>query len=464
MRSYKAKIRGLNKAQFQRLRELSQHAKNLYNQTLWILRQGFELTGKHYPYQQMDKVMKQVSNLEGRINYKLLKAKVAQQTLRKLDTNFKSFFKAFKDYKQQPKKYKGCPRPPKYKRNAQDNLIYDYQAFQRKHKLIQINQPMLNKTGQYPVMCMLQYQQTAMLEKGLEIKIPLSLWDKQIKQIEIIPRHHSFDAVFAYQEDSVDLHQVVPNDNCMSIDLGMNNLATCVTNGLIPPFIIDGKRLKHINFKYHKDKARFQSKLATRARKWSRRLQRLTDKRNRAVNDYLHKASAIIVNHCKRHDISTVYVGDLAKSLNTINLGKRTNQNFMMLALGQFVEMLNYKLGEHNVNLCIIDESYTSKASFIDGDTIPKKYNNNETHSFSGRRVKRGLYKSKHNTLINADVNGAFNILKKSAHNNCNFSDLVNKLGNKITCWLHPKNKFMPLPTKAQCFWINLRHRSQQVT
>jgi len=129
MRALKTKIRGLKKPQFERLKKLTHHAKNLYNQTLWTEQKAFEATGLYVSYPFIPKAMKQVKNLEGEVNYKLLKAKVAQQTLRKLDKNFKSFFKCHQDFQKNPGKYKGKPRPPKYKQDKHDNLIFDYQAF-----------------------------------------------------------------------------------------------------------------------------------------------------------------------------------------------------------------------------------------------------------------------------------------------------------------------------------------------
>jgi putative transposase len=441
MRALKIKVRGLKKPQYQRLRELTAHSKNLYNQALWTLHEAFEATGQYFSYPMMDKAMKQVANLEGEVNYKLLKAKVAQQTLRRLDKNFKSFFQANKGFKKNPKKYKGKPKPPRYKSNPHDNLIYDYQAFRIK------------------VINLIEYKQVALLEKGLDIKIPNQLWDKQIKQIEIIPKHHSFYAVFVYEQNPDDYKKVKPNHNIISIDLGSNNLATCVTNGVVKPFIIDGKRLKSINAFYNKRKAKMQSKLKKRNRKWSRSLQNLTNKRNRAVTDYLHKATSIVVQNCIEHDISKVVIGDLAKSLDKINLGKQTNQNFVNLALGQFIEKLKYKLGAHNIELCVIDESYTSKASFIDDDQMPKLYNpkSKNHYVFSGKRVKRGLYKSRNGTVINADVNGALNILRK-AKSEFTFSFFAETIGTKVKEWLHPSKRFRPLPTHKDQFWIDLKH------
>ena len=149
-KALKTKIRGLDKSQFKRLRELTAIAKNLYNQTLWTLREAYDATGKYFTYPQMDKAMKQVHNLEGEINYRLLKSAVSQQSLRRLDKNFKSFFMANEDFKKNPNKYKGQPKPPRFKKNQYDNLIYNYQAFQIQKKEVVLD-----------------------TRKGKELKIPL---------------------------------------------------------------------------------------------------------------------------------------------------------------------------------------------------------------------------------------------------------------------------------------------------
>jgi len=443
-KALKMKIKGLSPPQFKRLKKLTHNAKNLYNQTLWVLREAFEVTGQYFSYPKMDQAMKQVENLEGEINYKLLKAKVAQQTLRRVDQNFKSFFKAQKDYSVNPTKYKGQPRPPRFKQKQYDNLVYDYQAFQVNGDKV-------------------------VLEKGLEIKLPNSLIGKTIKQIEIIPKPHFFQAVFVFDDESETYQKVKPfktveqvelnkldkngefvvkqfaiHKKVMSIDLGLNNLATCVTNGVIKPFIIDGRRLKSVNAYYNKRKAKIQSTLqSSRKKKWSNKLQALTDRRNARVNDFLHKATAQIVKTCLIHGITKVVVGDVAKSLNHINLGKKNNQNFVNLSLGQFIAKLSYKLGQHGITLEVANESYTSQASFVDGDKMPKRYNpkaKKKPH-FSGKRVKRGLYKSQDGTLVNADVNGAFNILSKT-DSDFSFSQLVEKVGTKFKEWLHPTKRY----------------------
>jgi putative transposase len=425
-KALKTKIRGLKKPQFERLKELTSTAKNLYNQTLWTLREAYQATGLYFSYFQMDKAMKQVENLEGQINYRLLKSVNAQQTLKRVEQNFKSFFKAHQDFQIHPHKYTGKPKPPQFKQRSQDNLIYTYQGFQVKDGFV-------------------------VLEKGLKIKLPKQLLGQTIKQIEIIPKAHSFYAVFVYFDLSNARPQVSPNNQVMAIDLGLNNLATCVTNGVVQPFIIDGRRLKSINAYYNKRNAKMQVKLETQRKcKWSRKLQRLTDWRQAAVNDYLHRASYQVVNTCVTHQIAKVVVGDITQSLNRINLGKRTNQNFVNLSLGQFIDKLRYKLGLHGIELVVTDESYTSKASFVDGDKLPKKYNQKRKKplTYSGKRVKRGLYKAADGTLVNADVNGAYNILRKT-DNTFSFASLINQVGATVKTWLHPIQRIRFLKRKT---------------
>jgi len=370
MRALKTKIKGLRKQQFNRLKQLTGNAKNLYNQALWTLKEAFEATGLYYPYPQMDKVMKQVTNLEGEINYRLLKSKVSQQILRKLDKNFKGFFRAFQDFKKNPSKYKGKPKPPRFKLKKLDNLIYDYQCFQISESLTLLKTHFEIKTFKmssgkiFYQASVISRTGVVKFEKGLEIKIPEQIIGKVIKQVEIIPKTHSFHAVFVYDEEQTESYQkiqlesvhreingetdevkeIVQHEHVMSIDLGLNNLATVVTTGVVKPFIIDGRRLKSINAFYNKRKAKIQSQLQkANGVKWSQRLQTLTDKRNARVNDYLHRATHTILKTCLKYNISKVVVGDIAKSLSRINLGKKTNQNFVNLALGQFVDKLDYK-------------------------------------------------------------------------------------------------------------------------
>lgn len=412
------KLRFLSSAQFNGLQDLCASAKNLYNQALYVLNKHYEATGMYLGYGALDKVMQTLPNLEGEVNYRKLKSAVSQQTLRRIDKSYTSFFALIKKYKANPKRFKGVPRPPKYKKTPYYSLIFNNLAFQVKGNEVVLD----NKLG-------------------IRFNLPEKLKGKEvvsIKQIEIVPKLGYFEAIFVYEVNTTYI-QIKPNDRKMAIDLGLNNLATCVTNGVCPPFIINGRPLKSINQYYNKRTSNRKSGLKKRNKKnWSKYLEKTTSKRNNKINDYLHKASAKIVDMCLKHNISTVIVGDVANSNYKINLGKRNNQNFVNISLGQLVAKLRTKLERHGIKVLIREESYTSKASFIDSDAMPKQYNpqNKGKYNFSGKRVKRGLYKSSTGTLINADVNGAYNLLRKEVPK-FSYQTLLGK-SKGIEGWLIP--------------------------
>ncbi|MCP4353726.1 MAG: IS200/IS605 family element transposase accessory protein TnpB [Desulfobacterales bacterium] len=381
-KTVKAKIRGLTKKQMEHLKNLCNNSKNLYNQALYAVRQEYLKTEDYLNYDALDKLMKKTVNLEGNINYKMLKAGVSQQILRRLDKNYRSFFALVKKCPDMK------PKPPKYIRGDYHNLIFDSQRFQVRNGY-------------------------AVLDKVVSVKIPGCIADKKIVQVEIIPKFAYFAACFVYEDDT-EYIQVNQTDKVMGIDLGLNNLAVCATTEG-DMLLINGRPLKSINQFYNKEIAGIKSVLDTRnGQKWSKRAQHLTDKRNNKINDYQHKASRKIVDFCIENEISKVVIGNVSHSIHNINLGKRNNQNFVNISLGQFVNKLEYKLEARGIEVVMSDESYTSKASFTDNDVLPGKYEPGVKHTFSGRRIKRGLYKAGDGTLVNADLNGAFNIIRKA--------------------------------------------------
>lgn len=385
-KALKTTIRNLNKSEFSRLRSMCRTAKNLYNQALYLIRQEYEATGAYLNYYAMDRRMKTVTNLDGEVNYRLLKAGVSQQILRRLDQNYVAYFKALKTWKASPERFTGMPQPPKFLKDTA-NLIFDSQRFRVKDGRV-------------------------FLEKDFSFALPRPLLGRKIQQIEVIPRHDHFDAVFVYEDGQTNAERVV-SDVAMGIDLGLDNLATCATT-TGKSLIINGKPLKSINQFYNKQKARLQAQIERRQHvKWSARLERLTDRRNRRVNDYLHKASRLIVEFARREQVGRVIVGNVAKSMNGIHLGKVTNQKFTHLPLGQLIDVLRYKLDVHGIVLTVTDESYTSKASFVDNDPLPEKYDAGKTYTFSGKRIYRGLYRTKAGLTMNADLVGAYNIIRK---------------------------------------------------
>lgn len=313
-------------------------------------------------------------------DYYALPTKVSKQTLMLLDRNFKSFFSLVKN--KQSGNYDKLIRIPRYlDKQGRSITIFPKEAVSKKY-----------------------------LKKGL-IKLPsLSIEiptkkanESNLVEVRVLPRnnHHVIEVV--YKVDEVEPKS--DNGRYASIDLGLNNLAT-VSSNVVKPFIINGRPLKSINQYYNKEKARLQSHLKG-DKKTSKRINSITNKRNNKVKDYLHKSSRKIVNFLVSNNISTLIIGYNEEWKQNINLGRTNNQSFTNIPFYTFVKQLDYKCKLEGINVILTEESYTSKCSFLDGETIEKH------ESYLGKRIKRGLFKSAKGKLINADLNGSLNILRK---------------------------------------------------
>ena len=368
---------------YQEIDQLCFFSKNLYNIANYLIRQSFFKTGEILNYNQTQKL------LQSQFDYKNLPAKVSQQILMILDKNWKSFFQAQKAYQENPSKFLGRPKLPKYKHKEKGRnlLVYTIQA---------LSKPFLAKG-------LIKLSQT-------EIVFPTQA--KKIAQVRIIPKlNHYVIEVIYHQEEKP---KQIDNKRIASIDLGLNNLASVTFNqaGLIP-FLINGRPLKSINHFFNKKKAELQAILKNQT---SKRLQNLCTKRNLKVDDYLHKASRYLINKLIELNIGTLVIGKNEGWKQELNIGSKNNQNFTQIPHTRFIEQLTYKAELAGISVIITEESYTSKSSFLDQDVLPK-YKKGEKYSFSGNRIKRGLYKSAEGVLINADVNGSLNILRKAIPN-----------------------------------------------
>ena len=232
--------------------------------------------------------------------------------------------------------------------------------------------------------------------------------------MKIIPKYNGryFKIAYCYEIEVEDLE--LNQENSLAIDIGLDNLATCVTN-TGTSFIMDGRKIKSINQHWNKQKAKLQSILSKQNLHTSERLQRITNKRNNRVEDYLKKAARYIVKYCIGNDIGTIVCGYNSDFKREIDLGKNTNQQFVQVSYGKLRSQLKCLCERYSMKYVEQEESYTSKASFLDLDKIPVyQADSQEKYNFSGRRIYRGLYRSKDGKIINADVNGAANILRKS--------------------------------------------------
>lgn len=248
------------------------------------------------------------------------------------------------------------------------------------------------------------------MEWDFPLKVKTSISYKGVCQVRLVPKLNHYVVEVIYDNPCCDLD--LDKTKVAGVDLGLSNLAT-VTSNSFKPFAVNGKPLKSINQFFNKQKAEIQNKLGNKS---SNRLQKLCTKRTFKVDDYLHKSSRLIINYLIQNNVGTLVIGKNDNWKQESNMGKRNNQNFVQIPHDRFIHQLKYKAELVGINVVINEESYTSKASFLDLDTIPT-YKKGIKHTFSGKRIQRGMYKSKSGRLINADVNGSYNIMIKAVPN-----------------------------------------------
>ena len=390
----KQQVKHLTKEEYNILRELCRTAKNLTNQAIYNIRQHYFQEKQYLKYEA------NYHELKCYENYKLLNSNMAQQTLKNTDEMFKSFFSLIKLAKQGKYNFRYIKLPNYLPKNGYSNLIIG--QIRIKDNILTI--PFSNT-----------FKKKINKKIKIQIKIPSVLEDKKIKEIRIIPKFNArfFEIQYTYEIEEENINLNI--NNALAIDLGINNLCTCVTN-TGKSFIIDGRKLKSINQFFNKYNAKLQSiKDKQNIKRQTKQQYLISHKRKNRVDDYINKTCRYIINYCLTNDIGTLVIGYNQSFQNKANLGKRNNQVFTHLPFGKIREKLEYLCKRYHINYILQEESYTSKASFFDNDELPI-YNadNPQTYEFSGKRVKRGLYQTKDGYLFNADCNGALNILRKS--------------------------------------------------
>ncbi|WP_069471117.1 RNA-guided endonuclease InsQ/TnpB family protein [Candidatus Marithrix sp. Canyon 246] len=367
-------------------------SKQLYNVGLYELRQTLF---NHSEFLNYKVLYQQMKNNE---NWTALPRKISNKVWKQVTGNWSHWLKALKEYKKNPSKFTGRPRLPKYNK-AMNIVTYEQGALGTRG--LSENKIRLSKTN---------------------IILDTSLIKGKVKEIKIIPQKGKFIIKATYTEEMK--NNKLDYNRIAGIDLGLNNLMTVATNQAdIVPIMVNGRALKSINHHWNKQKAKLQSKLKKGIFN-SHQINQLTEKRNNKIDTYLHVASRTVVDWLIKNNIGTLIIGKNAQWKTGIKIGKRNNQNFVQLPHARLIELVKYKFEQQNGIVVINEESYTSKASALDGDELPKfSKRSNKKPDFSGKRVKRGLYKTLQGLLINADVNGALNIIKKVAKNS--LDDLV---------------------------------------
>ena len=390
-------------SKFAQLDELCFLSKNLYNVVLYHIRQYYKETGKYLTYNKLAKTLSDSNNLDYRA---MPYAQSAQQVLKQVDNQYKAFYASIKSKKMKGKKV----RLPKYKdkENGRNIFIYTNQGAKVSNGVVYL------KTKQGT----LSFKTVA---------------DK-IQQVRLVPRANHIIVEIIYNKEC-EIKQ--DNNRYASIDLGLDNLCTLTSNS-VQSIIINGKPLKSVNHHYNKTKAKLQSKLQ-RGKYSSKRISRLTLRRNRKIKDYMHKISRKIVEYMEANSLNTLFVGKNVGWKDSINLCRTNNQNFVSIPYNMLIQMLEYKCRLAGINFVIVNEAYTSKCSFLDREKISKH------DSYAGRRVKRGLFISSNGIMINADVNGSLNIMRLGLEKQNVKLDVVEEI-------LRPENKRFVLSPVRLCY------------
>ncbi len=383
-------LRGLSADEYEVLRSLSHLSKNLYNKTLYEVRQHYFDNGEYLNYYDA------YDQLKTNWNYEVLPSQVAQQTMKQVDRGFKSFFNLVE--KKRENKYDADVSPPSYlPKDGFYTLEYPSQSFQVKDDHIRLGIP---RAYRDEFDCDLT-----------EIQIPFTydeVREANIKRVQILPKADAqyFEYRVLYEQDVEEIETI--DGSWLGIDLGVDNLVTCVDHRG-HSFIVDGRHLKSQNRWFNKRIAHYQSiKDKQGIEGATRRIERLHQKRRYAVTDYLNKTVRTITDYCIENQIETVYVGDGKGWKQNVSLGDRTNQNFVQIPFDKLKQKLKHKLEARGIAFELVPEAHTSKCSFYDEEAV-------EHHDeYVGERVERGLFEASDGTRYNADVNGAVNMARKA--------------------------------------------------
>ena len=392
MHAIKTKAR-LNKKQYIELREMTYNARILRNKAIDKINTFYNENKTYLNHNRLRNIMR------SDFHYKQINSNMAQEILRSLDFNYKSFFKLIKNKKSGI--YNKKIDKPKANYYNKYSVLY-----------INKSQIKINSKRNFTVPVPRGYYKN---REKIILHIPNCVDISKLKQIQIIPKNRAkfFAVHFIMDDEQIEVKNTTYN--ALAIDYGINNFASCADSDG-NTFIIDGLKLKSDNIFFFKKYAKIQRlKKKQNYNFITKRQYKFMEKHNNIVDDFIKQTSRYIVNYCIKNNIDTIVVGYNIDFQQKAILGNKINQIFTSHQFGRSRKQLKYLCSINKIKYVEQEESYTSKASFFDNDDIPV-YDKNDTkkHKFSGIRITRGNYKTSKNKIINADINGALNILKKS--------------------------------------------------
>ena len=353
-------------------------SKNLHNEANYIIRQEFFSNKKWIRYDDLNRLMKHSEN------YRSLPAQTAQQTLRLLDKSWNSFFKSIKQWKKHPDRFLGRPKPPHYKeKDGEYILMFTNQQCKLGDRILK-----------FP--------------KIMEMEVKTRLENVDLREVRILPEGVGYRVEIVYEKIISDV-EPFKSQRILGIDIGVRNLVTIGNNILEKGIAVRAGLLKSINQFYNKENARLRSiNDLQEGKAITKRLQRLITERNRKIKDVMHKTGKPVVEYAKSRNIDAIVIGHNDGWKQSVNIGYRNNQNFVQLPFNMLIQQIKYKAEEHGIMVITQEESYTSRCSFIDNESV--KHHDR----YAGRRIRRGIFQSADGKLIHADLNASYNIIKKA--------------------------------------------------
>ncbi|NEO48893.1 MAG: IS200/IS605 family element transposase accessory protein TnpB [Moorea sp. SIO4A3] len=355
--------------------ELAFKSKNLYNLANYHCRQRFFEAGSSLSLTALYHATKSSDA------YRALPTKVSKQIIKRVTSTWRGYFQGYKEWRKYPDKFFAEPKIPKYKdkQKGRNVVIYSHES--------------VYKSALKQGICHLSMS---------NIQMPTKV--QKVVEVRIVPATACYFIEIVYEQP---LQQSVNSNYIAGVDLGIDRLVALSTNKPgVRPMLINGKPLKSVNQHYNKLKAKYQSNL-TCQRRTSKKIESLTYYRNRFVDNYLHQTSRRIVDYLIEHNIKTLVIGKNDNWKQKVNIGKRNNQQFTQIPHSKLVQQLTYKCQLVGIEVIETEESYTSITSALDLE------NPCQHETYKGRRVKRGLFKSSSGQVINADVNGSLQIIRK---------------------------------------------------
>ncbi|HFJ9250006.1 transposase [Bacillus cereus] len=389
----------LTAQEFRLLQRMSHSSKALRNVGLYTMKQSYLNHNKMATVKEVDIAM------QADMNYWGIQSNSLQAIRRALFTEVKSFFKALEQWKKNPEKFTGRPKFPNYSHSTDKRIIEIYQV------------PKVDENGFWMIPMSVAFRKKF---GSIKIRMPKNLRNKNISYIEIVPKQKGrfFEVHYTYEMHVSQMKkQPMTTSNALGCDLGVDRLVSCVTN-TGDAFLIDGKKLKSINQYFNKTIRNLQQKNVENGlskRIVTNKIAALWHKRERQIHGYIAQTVGLLFKKVKEFDIDTIVVGYNAGWKQNSHMGKKNNQKFVQIPFHKLIAAIENKCIKEGIRFFKQEESYTSKASFLDKDPVPVWSKDDRTqYRFSGKRITRGLYQSKAGTCIHADINGALNTLQKS--------------------------------------------------